>query len=50
MRYIIFMSVLFLLLVIATAVLYNMQLGSIPILLLAILLFYIGYRVLKNYE
>ncbi|MBC1372151.1 hypothetical protein HB847_07175 [Listeria booriae] len=48
MRYIIFISVIFVLLVIATAVLYNMQLGSIPILLLSILLFYLAYCVLRK--
>ncbi|EUJ46496.1 hypothetical protein [Listeria rocourtiae] len=48
MRYIVFICIIFLLLVIATAILYSMQLGSIPILLLAILLFYIGYCVLTK--
>ncbi|WP_197914090.1 hypothetical protein [Listeria sp. PSOL-1] len=48
MKRLLILTLLFVFLCIAIYVLYNYQLGSIPILLMAILFFYIGYKIVKQ--
>ncbi|WP_159458295.1 MULTISPECIES: hypothetical protein [unclassified Listeria] len=48
MKRIVTLALLFVFLCIAIYILYNFQLGSIPILLMAILFFYIGYQIVKK--
>ncbi|MBC1521888.1 hypothetical protein ACYRFS_10135 [Listeria kieliensis] len=48
MKRIIILTLLFVFLCVAIYVLYNFQLGSIPILLMAVLFFYIGYQIVKR--
>ncbi|WP_162921713.1 hypothetical protein [Listeria costaricensis] len=47
-RRIIIVALLFIFLCIATNILYDYQLGSIPILLMAFLFFYLAYQIIKR--
>ncbi|EDN9255992.1 hypothetical protein ARS67_002381 [Listeria monocytogenes] len=48
MKRLIILALLFVFLCVAIYILYDFQLGSIPILLMAILFFYIGYQIVKK--